>query len=293
MHDIISLLRTNTGVFLTVIGFFALMFGSFLNVVIARLPIILKQKWRQDCYEFLELNNTPEQNTRIKISLLFPRSYCPKCKTTLRAIDNVPVLSFIFLGGKCHFCKTPISWQYPFVELCTAILCVFVAYKFGFSWQTLAGCLLTCILMAQSGIDCKEKMIPDEITLPALWIGILINYFAIFCDLPTAVLGAVSGYIILWLIYWIFYFITGKEGMGYGDFKLFAMLGAWLGWTMLPLIILLSSTIGALSGAMLLLFGKYDRNSRIPFGPFLAIAAWIALCWGSQINTWYLTYAGL
>ncbi len=293
--DIINFLQAETGIFLFCVGFLALLVGSFLNVVISRLPISLKQDWRKDCYEYLELSipSSEQQEFAQKITLLLPRSHCPKCKSTLRIIDNIPIISYLLLCGKCYFCKIPISIKYPIVEILTCILCVLVAWQYGFTWQTLAGCFLTCVLIVQSGIDMENKMIPDEITMPVLWLGIILSIFVVFVDTTSAIVGAVLGYILLWAIYWIFFLATKKEGMGYGDFKLLAMLGAWLGWTMIPFMLVFSSIIGSIIGVMLLLLTNQNRNTRIPFGPFLAAAGWMALMWGTDINLWYLNYFGL
>lgn len=292
--DILNLMHTSLPLFLFCVAILGLLFGSFLNVVISRLPISLKQGWRKECYEYLELTVPPPEQEELanKINLLLPRSYCPKCKTTLRAIDNIPILSYIFLRGRCHFCKAPISLKYPIIELLTSFLCVIVAWHFGVSWQTLAGCFLTCVLIVQAGIDFEHKIIPDEITLPVVWLGILLGTANIFTDIESSIYGATFGYLLLWFTYWIFYLATKKEGMGYGDFKLLAMLGAWLGWQMLPFIIIFSSVVGSIVGILLLLFTDKDRNARIPFGPFLAAAGWIALMWGAEINEWYINYIG-
>lgn len=292
--DILIFLQVNPAFFLILIAILFLAIGSFLNVVIARLPITLKQDWRRDCYEYLELAppKSEQDNISKKINLLLPRSYCPKCSKTLRAVDNIPILSYLLLRGKCHFCTTPISIKYPVVEFLTAFLCVMVAWNFGVTWQTTAGCILTCILIVQSGIDIENKLIPDEITMPALWLGIIFSLNNVFTELDNAVLGAIAGYLVLWCTYWIFYIATKKEGMGYGDFKLLAMLGAWLGWQMLPVIIIFSSVFGSIIGLLLLMFNGTDRNTRIPFGPFLALGGWIAMLWGEAINSWYLGYIG-
>jgi len=291
MNDLLSIFRSSPLIFIGFVTFISLLIGSFLNVVIARLPLILKRNWRKECFEYLEIPN--DDNDSKKISLFLPRSYCPKCKATLKAKDNIPILSYILLGGKCRSCKTHISLQYPIVESLTAILCMMVAWKFGVTWQTAAGCLLTQVLVAQSGIDLKHKIIPDEITISALWLAITLSLVPIFCDSEASIIGAVCGYLSLWLMYWFFYLTTKKEGMGYGDFKLLAMLGAWLGWQMLPFIIIFSSILGSIVGLSLLLFTQSTRNTRIPFGPFLAIAGWLALLWGPNINDWYLMQTGL
>lgn len=285
----------NEIVFIAFAGFMGLIVGSFLNVVIIRLPISLTQNWRRECYEYLELAIPASEQDKItsKINLLLPRSHCPKCKEQLRIIDNIPVLSYILLRGKCHFCKQVISIRYPIVELLTAIGCMLVAFKFGYSWQTATGCLLTCVLLVQAGIDLDYKIIPDEITMPMLWLGVILSLYPIFADSQSSIIGAVSGYLGLLGVYWLFYIATKKEGLGYGDFKLLGMLGAWLGWQMLPLIIILSSLVGSIVGIMFLLFHKSDLNTKIPFGPFLNLAGWVALVWGPEINQWYLEYSGI
>ena len=295
MHDIINLFQSSPNIFIAFVGLIALLFGSFLNVVIARLPVTLKRGWRKDCYEYLDLT-IPESEQSLsmqKLTLLLPRSHCPKCKNTLRIIDNIPILSYIFLRGCCHFCKRPISIKYPFVEALTAIACMLVAWKFGVSWQTIAGCILTCTIIVQAGIDFEHKMIPDEITMPMLWLGLILSLFEIFTTPQSSIIGAIGGYLTLWCIYWIFYLATKKEGMGYGDFKLLAMFGAWLGCQMLPFIIVFSSLLGSFIGIALLLFSAIKRDTRVPFGPFLALSGWIALLWGPQINNWYLYFARL
>lgn len=290
MNDLLSIFQSSPLIFIGFVTFISLLIGSFLNVVIARLPLILMRNWRKECFEYLEL---PNKDSDSKISLFLPRSYCPNCKATLLARDNIPILSYIILGGKCRTCKSHISIQYPLIESLTAILCMLVAWKFGVTWQTVAGCLLTQVLIAQSGIDFKHKIIPDEITLSVLWLGIIISIATIFCDSESSIIGAACGYLSLWLMYWLFYITTKKEGMGYGDFKLLAMLGAWLGWQMLPFIVIFSSILGSAVGLSLLLFTTSTRNTRIPFGPFLAIAGWLALMWGPDINDWYLIQTGL
>jgi len=295
MHDLIYFLNSSPMLFIACTGFIALLIGSFLNVVILRLPLALKQDWRKECYEYLELlvPSSEQKMLAEKINLLLPRSHCPNCKHTLRCIDNIPVVSYCFLGGVCHFCKEPIPLRYPLIELLTSGLCIIVACRFGVTWQTLAGCILTCVLIVQSGIDQDHKLIPDEVTIPCLWLGIVLSMFNLFADSHSAILGATSGYLSLWTIYWLFFLATKKEGMGYGDFKLLAMLGAWLGWKMLPFIVIFSSALGSIVGLLLLLFTNNTRNSLIPFGPFLAIAGWIALMWGPDINYWYLNYMGI
>jgi leader peptidase (prepilin peptidase)/N-methyltransferase len=298
MQDLIGLFNNSTILFISAVGFIALLFGSFLNVVISRLPAALEKEWRQQCEEFLAADNFEQQETLPQsnytlLGLFTPSSHCPRCDAPIKPYDNIPLLSYLLLRGKCRACHTHISLQYPIVETLTALLCMLVAWNFGVTWQTVAGCFLTCVLIVQSGIDLKHKIIPDEITIPTLWLGIIISIWSIYVASTDAIIGAVVGYIVLWVVYWVFYWVTKKEGMGYGDFKLLAMLGAWLGWQALPFIILFSSIAGSVIGVCTLLFLHKKRNFRIPFGPFLALGGWIALLWGPAINNWYSNYAGI
>ncbi len=299
LQDMLHIFNNSLLIFLSFVGIISLFIGSFINVIIARLPNILMRQWRAQCYEFLELNDPQIEKSElykgksIFYELSTPRSHCPKCKTPIRIIDNIPILSYIFLRGKCHTCQRSISVQYPIVEALTAILCIIIAYTFGPSIQTVAGCFLTYVLLSQSGIDFIHKLIPDEITLPMIWLGLCLSLTPVFADCSSAIWGAIFGYMSLWTIYWLFFLATKKEGMGYGDFKLLAMLGAWLGWQYLPFIILFSSVLGGVVGLVFLIIAKKDRDTQIPFGPFLAIAGWVALVYGEQINTWYLNYSGV
>lgn len=298
MQDLIALFNTSKTLFIVSVGFITLLLGSFLNVIIFRLPTALQKEWRKQCEDFLAESNSEQQeslhqNNDALLSLFIPSSHCPCCGTAIKPYDNIPLISYILLRGKCRTCHKHISLQYPIVEALTAVLCMIVAWNFGVTWQTVAGCVLTCVLIVQSGIDLEHKIIPDEITMPTLWLGIIISICNIYVNSTDAILGAVAGYVVLWAVYWIFYWITKKEGMGYGDFKLLAMLGAWLGWQALPLIILISSIIGSIIGVCTLIFMHKQRNFRIPFGPFLALAGWMALLWGPAINNWYINYAGM
>lgn len=267
-----------------------LLFGSFYNVVIYRLPIMMKAGWTQQCQELLELD---ERDEAPRFSLMQPGSHCPQCQTPVRAVDNIPVLSYLILGGQCRYCRTKIALRYPLIELLTACLFVAAAWRFGFSVQALAALVLTGMLIPLSAIDIDEQILPDSITLPGIWIGLLFNLFGVLTNLHSAVIGAIAGYLSLWTVYWCFKLLTGKEGMGYGDFKLLAMLGAWLGWQMLPLIILLSATVGAVFGIIILALGDKGRDTPIPFGPYLCMAGWIALVAGDDIVSFYLQIAGL
>ena len=296
---LVQLLETNTLFFICFVGAFSLAVGSFLNVVIHRLPIMMQSTWRDQCTEFLSGDNsTAEANSateekKEKYNLLVPRSACPKCGHQITALENIPVVSYLWLKGRCSNCQTAISKRYPIIELMTAILSVLVAWRFGFSWECLAALFLTWSLIALSMIDFDHKLLPDDITLSFLWIGVILGLFGLFTDSTSSIIGAIAGYLSLWSVYWAFKLLTGKEGMGYGDFKLLAMLGAWMGWQTLPGIILLSSFVGAIIGISLIVFRGRDRNIPIPFGPYLAIAGWIYLLWGTHITQLYFSIAGI
>jgi len=282
---VIQAFHTNPWLFYSSVTLLSLAVGSFLNVVIYRLPIMLQNEWRSECHSFLEIDSTEKNDT---FNLSKPDSTCPSCGHKIRAWENIPVISYILLRGKCASCNTHISAQYPTIEAVTAILSVMVALKFGVSAETFWGLLFTWALVSLTMIDAKTQLLPDNITLPLLWLGILINTSAVYTDLESSVFGAIVGYLILWSIYKLFKAITGKEGMGYGDFKLLAALGAWMGWQMLPQIILLSSLVGAVIGIAMIVFTRHNKNIPIPFGPYLAIAGWIAFLWGQDINRLWL-----
>ena len=275
-------------VFIFVIG---LLVGSFLNVVIHRLPIIMQREFVVSAKEILGLELTEEEQKQSeeKFNLVVPRSRCPKCGHQITALENIPVISYLFLGGKCSECKTKISVRYPIVEFVTALLSLLVAVYFGVTWTTLAGLFLVWCLIALTMIDFDTCLLPDSITQPLMWAGILLSMFGVLdVDLKSSIYGAVFGYLSLWIVYHGFKKLTGKEGMGYGDFKLLAALGAWMGWKMLPVIILFSSFVGAVVGiAMVIIMGR-DKNIPIPFGPYLAAAGFIAFLWGDKILTAYL-----
>jgi leader peptidase (prepilin peptidase)/N-methyltransferase len=270
--------------FTVLIGVIGLLVGSFLNVVIYRLPIMMKRQWRNDCLEYLELENDSSAET---FNLALPVSRCPHCQAKIRAWQNIPVFSYLWLRGKCANCKAPISARYPVVELLTASLSMIVAWHFGYGLQAAAGLVLTWILITLSLIDLDTQLLPDVIVLPTMWLGLIASLLPIFADSSTSIIGATVGYLALWSVYHGFKLFTGKEGMGQGDFKLLAMLGAWLGWQYLGLIILLSSVVGAFIGITLISLNKQNRDVPIPFGPYLAIAGWIALMWGNRLNEWY------
>jgi leader peptidase (prepilin peptidase)/N-methyltransferase len=264
--------------------------GSFLNVVIYRLPVMMQREWRHDCLEFLE---QPGDNDTEKFNLNVPRSRCGNCGHQITVLENIPIVSYLVLGGKCSSCKTSISAQYPLVELFTALVSVVVGWHLGVSLQALAALFLTWCLIAASGIDIGHKLLPDTITLPLLWLGILLSLFDVFVDLETSIIGAMAGYMSLWSVFMLFKLITGKEGMGYGDFKLLAMLGAWLGWQPLLVVILTSSIVGATVGIAMIALKKTSRGTQIPFGPYLAAAGWITLLWGDRLLPFYLSLFAL
>ncbi|WP_439887533.1 prepilin peptidase [Pseudomonas sp. MBLB4123] len=266
-----------------------LLLGSFLNVVVYRLPLMLERDWKMQAREILDLPGEPAQAT---FNLILPNSQCPHCGHEIRPWENIPVLSYLALRGKCASCKAPISKRYPLVELACGLLSAYVAWHFGFTWQAGALLLLTWGLLAMSLIDADHQLLPDSLVLPLLWLGLIANSFGLFASLGDALWGAVAGYLSLWSVYWLFKLVTGKEGMGYGDFKLLAMLGAWGGWQVLPLTILLSSLVGAVLGVIMLRLRNAETSTPIPFGPYLAIAGWIALLWGEQITGTYLQFAG-
>ncbi|WP_444902937.1 prepilin peptidase [Microbulbifer sp. CnH-101-E] len=272
-----------------------LIIGSFLNVVILRLPIMMEREYKRDFYSYFNTKpDTKEQEELEKpFNLVLPNSHCPKCKTEIKPWQNIPVVSYLLLRGKCGSCGTPISKRYPLIELATGILTAVVVWQLGFTWQALAGCVFTWALVALTGIDFDKQLLPDSITLPLLWGGLLINLWGIFVPLQDAVIGAIAGYLSLWLVFHIFKLVTSKEGMGAGDFKILAAIGAWFGWQMLPLVILLSAAVGAIAGISWSLAVGRDRNLPIAFGPYLAGAGWIAMLWGEQIVDWYLRFSGL
>jgi leader peptidase (prepilin peptidase)/N-methyltransferase len=284
-------LISSPALFAVVAGMLGLLVGSFLNVVIYRLPVMMQKSWRKDCQEFLglETGSPPDE----PFNLVFPLSRCPGCNTPIKPYQNIPVVSYIFLKGKCAQCANPISLRYPIIEAFTALLSFIVAWHFGFTPQCGFALLLTWCLIALSFIDIDHQLLPDSITLPVLWLGLFLSVFGLFTDSHASIIGAVAGYLVLWSIFHLFKLLTGKEGMGYGDFKLLALFGAWLGWQFLPAIILLSSLVGAVVGIAMIVFSRHDRNTPIPFGPYLAAAGWIALIWGADINQFYLHIAGL
>ncbi len=288
----IDYLQGNPLVFFIYTGLLGLIVGSFLNVIIHRLPIMMEQDWRNQCLEFLGQQGD-SADKKPPLTLSRPRSRCPHCGHQIKAIENIPVISYLFLRGRCSDCGAAISVRYPLIELATCLLSLAVAWHFGVSGQTAAALLLTWALIALSMIDFDHKLLPDSITLPLLWLGLLLSLWGTFTTPESAIIGAVAGYLSLWVVFQLFRLVTGKEGMGFGDFKLLALFGAWLGWQYLPQIIMLSSLVGAVIGITLVLLRGRDRNIPIPFGPYLAIAGWISLLWGDHINQAYLTWAGI
>ncbi|PSV12079.1 prepilin peptidase [Photobacterium leiognathi] len=272
---------------------FGLLVGSFLNVVIYRLPIMMERQWRKECQECLPEINA-EQNDSV-FNLSVPRSRCPHCNHAISALENIPVISWLVLGGKCKECKAPISKRYPAIELLTAAMSLTVSLMLPPSWWSLAVIFFTFALIALTFIDIDKMLLPDQITLPLMWAGILLSVAGISpVSLTDSVIGAMAGYLSLWSVFWVFKLLTKKDGMGYGDFKLLAALGAWLGWQLLPFVVLLSSLVGALCGLVLLKMQDADNQTPFSFGPYLAIAGWIAMLWGAPIIDWYLTsYLGM
>ncbi|MDT8387660.1 MAG: A24 family peptidase [Thiogranum sp.] len=287
--EFLSLLEHSPTVFIGTIFVVGLMVGSFLNVVIHRLPIMMERDWREQCCE--QTSDTVPDIPRL--SLATPASRCPECEHRIRFYENIPVVSYLWLRGKCSSCRHPISVRYPAIELLTAVLSAVVAWHFGFGWQAGAALLLTWALITLSAIDIDHQLLPDSITLPFLWLGLVLSLFPVFADTRAALIGAVAGYLSLWLVYQVFKLLTGKEGMGFGDFKLLALLGAWLGWQALPMIVLLSSAVGAILGGTMIALQGRDRHQPMPFGPYLAIAGWIVLLWGKPISDGYLRWTGV
>lgn len=281
-----------------VAGLVGLIFGSFLNVVAYRVPIMMGRAWREQCAE-LDSSDLPEPEHAAgkPFNLIKPDSACPACGGAVAACHNIPVLSYLLLRGCCAHCGTKISIRYPLLEAATAILSLIVAWVFGPSWQLLLALPFTWTMIALSVIDIDHKLLPDSMTLPLLWAGLLASLFqsgdgALFTDVSSSVIGAAAGYLSLWSVYQVFKLLTGKEGMGYGDFKLLAALGAWIGWELLPLVIMLSAAVGAVVGTAMIMLGGNSRDTQIPFGPYLAAAGWIALLWGEQLTQSYLQMLG-
>ena len=282
--SVVEALQAFPALFVTAVAVLSLAIGSFLNVVIHRLPKMLERQWRNDLAELDAKEPAPAPS----YNLVLPRSQCPACGKQIRARDNIPVVSYLLLGGKCAACHARISPRYPLVEALTGVLSGYVAWRYGISWQTLAALVFVWSMIALAFIDLDTFYLPDDITLPLVWLGLLVNMADLFVDLQSAVVGAVAGYLVLWLVFWGYKLATGKDGMGYGDFKLLAAIGAWLGWKMLPVVILLSSFVGAVIGVSMIVFARHGRNVPIPFGPYLVMGGLIGLFWGEALLNYYL-----
>jgi leader peptidase (prepilin peptidase) / N-methyltransferase len=302
LNDVVVLYASNPAVFAGSVFLLGLIIGSFLNVVIYRLPIILEREWRSQASEVLAIGSEPAAAAvpPERFTLSTPRSACPNCKAPITALQNIPVVSWLALRGRCASCKTKISARYPLVELTTGVLSAWVAWHFGFGAPAACALLVTWTLIALTGIDIDHQLLPDNITLPLMWAGLLaavaigpVSGAALPVSPKDALIGAAAGYISLWLVFHAFKLVTGKEGMGYGDFKLFAALGAWLGWKVLPMIIVLSAATGAVLGILMIVLRGRDRRAPMPFGPYLAAAGWLAMMYGDSLLNGYLRISGL
>jgi leader peptidase (prepilin peptidase) / N-methyltransferase len=281
----LALLQNSPPALVTTFVLLGLAFGSFLNVVIHRLPTMMERRWRAECAELTKAEPARPE----RYNLFVPRSRCPKCGHRIRALENIPVLSWLALRGKCAACRGRISVRYPLIELLTGALSGYIAWRMGLTLAMAGALLFTWAMIALAFIDFDTFYLPDDITLPLLWAGLALNLQSTFTSLDSAVIGAIAGYLALWIVFWAFKLVTGKEGMGYGDFKLLAAIGAWLGWKMLPLVILVSSFVGAIVGVLLIVLARHGRNVPIPFGPYLAIAGLVALLHGEALTNRYLS----
>lgn len=294
--SVLELLAASPALFIGTCLVLGLVVGSFLNVVIYRVPVILERQWRAQAAEFAAPSGDVTAGPPAeRFNLIVPRSACPACKTPITALQNIPVISYIFLRGRCASCSAPIGLRYPLVECLTGMLSAAIAWKYGFGWPTAAALLLTWFLVALTFIDLEHQLLPDNLTLPLLWIGLMLSLWGppagsvpVPTDMRSAIVGALAGYLSLWSVYHLFRLLTGKEGMGYGDFKLFAALGAWLGWKMLLPIILVAAVVGALTGVGLIALRGQNRSTPIAFGPFLAAAGWLMLLFGPELVNRYL-----
>jgi len=297
--DYLEFYATNPLAFSMACGVLGLLIGSFLNVVIYRLPVMLDREWHAQCTDFLAEDKNfdgelaSDSKPAPRFDLISPASHCPKCQHKIKAWENIPVISYLLLGRKCRECGTGIPFRYPFVELLTGVLSFIVAWHFGYSEQAAAGLLFTWLLIALSFIDYDTQLLPDVITIPMIWIGLLLSLAVVYVDSTESIIGAIAGYLSLWCVYYGFKLLTGKEGMGFGDFKLLAAMGAWLGWKMLPAIVLLSSFAGAVIGIALVLMKLQNKEKPIPFGPYLAIAGWLAMLYGETLMTGYFQFVGI
>jgi len=294
--SVLDLLSSSAAAFIVTCLVLGLVVGSFLNVVVYRVPVMLERQWREQCAELAGgADVAPASKPVERFNLLVPRSACPSCKAPITALQNVPVLSYVLLKGRCRHCGAPIGIRYPIVEALTGVLSAAVAWKYGYGWPALAALVLTWFLVALTFIDIDHQLLPDSMTLPLVWLGLLLSLYApqqgiaaIPVDMHSSIVGAVAGYLSLWSVYHLFRLLTGKEGMGYGDFKLFAALGAWMGWKMLLPIILIAAIVGAVTGIALIAFRGRSRSVPIAFGPFLAAAGWLMLMFGPELVTSYL-----
>jgi leader peptidase (prepilin peptidase)/N-methyltransferase len=285
--EILLLLETSPTFFVIATGTLGLVVGSFLNVVIHRLPVIMDRAWTSECREHLG-EPISENGEQARYNLLTPASRCPQCNHRIGVLENIPVISYLLLRGRCKECGTAISPRYPVVELATALLSIITALHFGYSVETIAALGFTWALVPLFLIDFDHQILPDSITLPLLWAGLFLSLFDVFVDVQSSLIGAMAGYLSLWSIFHLFKLVTGKEGMGYGDFKLLAAIGAWVGWQALPVVILFSSVVGAGIGILLIVLKGRDQSQPMPFGPFLAAAGWLTLLWGNDIIQLYL-----
>jgi len=289
---LIDALQNNPALLIAFATIFGLLVGSFLNVVIYRLPLMMEREWTSECRVLLELDED-KSSTEDVFNLAHPNSHCPNCNAPIKFWQNIPVISYLLLKGRCAACNTAISARYPIVEAVTGLLSGVIAWQLGSPYLVLAGLLFTWCLISLTMIDADHKLLPDQITLPLLWAGLIVNSFGLFIPLADALWGAVFGYMSLWTVFWAFKLLTGKDGMGYGDFKLLAALGAWMGWQSLLVIILMSSLVGAVVGSLMLVASKRGRNTALPFGPYLAAAGWITFLWGEQIAQFYFRLTGI
>ncbi|WJW74935.1 A24 family peptidase [Thiohalobacter sp. IOR34] len=289
--DLVHLLQTQSTWLTGATALLGLLVGSFLNVVAHRLPLMMEREWKAQCRELLGTED--DTDGEAPLDLLRPASRCPHCGHRIGALENIPLLSYLYLRGRCSGCGTRIALRYPLVELVSALLSGLLAWHFGWGWPLAAALVFTWTLIPLSLIDFDHQLLPDSLTQPLLWLGLLLSLQGVFVDAHSAILGAAAGYLSLWAVYHLFRLLTGKEGMGYGDFKLLAACGAWMGWKLLPVIILLSSVVGAVVGIGLILIRGRDRNIPIPFGPYIAAAGWLALLWGQDLTDAYLRFAGL
>ena len=286
MNSLLDALQASPGLFTATLASLGLLVGSFLNVVIARLPRMLETAWRDECSAWS--NSSVAQEQTAPFNLVSPRSRCPHCQTPIRAFDNIPVVSWLALRGRCRSCRAAIAWRYPLVEIAAAGLACLAATHFGPGLAAIAAAGFCWVLLVLAVIDLDTMLLPDDLTLPLLWAGLTLNLRSVFVPLETAVIGALAGYLCLWLVYWGFKLATGKEGMGHGDFKLLAALGAWLGWQALPVIVLSAAGVGAVVGLGLIFLRRLGRDKPIPFGPFLAAAGVIYLLWGASLQQWFI-----